>query len=293
METFEIRYFLVAAELENITAAATKLSVSTPAVSRAISRLEDELGVHLFTRVGRNIKLSAEGKILQRDASRAITLLEGVHSQLRLSSTSIPIFLCGTEFGISAFLPEVVRRLKRERLNFELEVKIMTDTKLVERAVFDGEAHLGIVSGTTVSNQLAKISLGDLESRTLVGPGHSLYKFAESKQVLDIKEVLKYEFVSFPRSIAGRSLAYTTSGDGWRDDKFPRKITLKTESIEVAMTAIASGHFLGYLPKGLISSTSVLALQVSGCPYSSKSESFLLAKNPHEVSWMNKIFKSK
>ena len=57
METFEIRYFLAAAATENLQTAAQALSLSPPAISRAISRLETELGVKLFNRVGRNIEL--------------------------------------------------------------------------------------------------------------------------------------------------------------------------------------------------------------------------------------------
>src|SRR3954469_16320142 len=138
MELYEIRYFLAAAAAENLQIAAKSLSVSPPAISRAVSRIEDELGVKLFRRVGRNIVLTAEGRMLQTEVSRVVSLLDDITFRLRPSKKAIPIFLCGTEFGISACLPEILGRLKSIDLQFVLNVKVLPDTEAVERAVLDG-----------------------------------------------------------------------------------------------------------------------------------------------------------
>lgn len=62
-----MKYFQVVAQHEHIGRAAKQLNVSQPAVSLMISRLEEELGVKLFNRVGRNIMLNEYGKaFLQR-----------------------------------------------------------------------------------------------------------------------------------------------------------------------------------------------------------------------------------
>ncbi len=62
MELQQLRYFRAAAETQHVTKAAEKLFVSQSAVSRAITQLEEELGVALFHRQGRSILLSAPGK---------------------------------------------------------------------------------------------------------------------------------------------------------------------------------------------------------------------------------------
>ena len=62
MELQQLRYFRVAAETQHVTKAAEGLFVSQSAVSRAITQLEEELGVALFHRQGRSILLSASGK---------------------------------------------------------------------------------------------------------------------------------------------------------------------------------------------------------------------------------------
>lgn len=61
-----LQYFYVVTESENMTKAASKLYITQPALSNAISKLENELGVKLFDRVGNNkIKLNDLGRILK------------------------------------------------------------------------------------------------------------------------------------------------------------------------------------------------------------------------------------
>ena len=70
MDLNRLRYFLAVAESEHVTRAAQQLSIAQPALTRALHRLEDELGVKLFVREGRNIRLTPEG-IRLRDRCRA------------------------------------------------------------------------------------------------------------------------------------------------------------------------------------------------------------------------------
>lgn len=72
MELRHLRYFVAVAEAENVLRAATqKLHVSQPAVSRQIRDLEDELGVQLFERTGKAVKLTDAGFLFLKEA-RAI-----------------------------------------------------------------------------------------------------------------------------------------------------------------------------------------------------------------------------
>src|SRR6201993_4130628 len=70
MELYQLRYFQAVAESGTLAKAAEELAVSQSAVSRAISLLEKELGVDLFTRRGRANELNRFGKAFL-DASRA------------------------------------------------------------------------------------------------------------------------------------------------------------------------------------------------------------------------------
>lgn len=71
MDLRHIRYFLAVAEAGTVTRAAELLHVSQPAISRQIRDLEKEIGVVLFERVGRNVRLTGAGEDLLAD-SRAI-----------------------------------------------------------------------------------------------------------------------------------------------------------------------------------------------------------------------------
>ena len=67
-----LRYFSVLAQVEHYTVAAARLGISQPSLSSAIHNLENELGgVKLFEKVGRNIRLTAEGRFYQEKVDAA------------------------------------------------------------------------------------------------------------------------------------------------------------------------------------------------------------------------------
>lgn len=65
METNQIRYFLEVADLEHVTLASKRLNIAQPALSQSMHRLESELGVPLFRKCGRNLRLTEEGTYLR------------------------------------------------------------------------------------------------------------------------------------------------------------------------------------------------------------------------------------
>ena len=76
MELRHLRYFVAAAEAENVSRAALKLHLSQPALSRQIRDLEQELGVALFERSAKSVRLSAAGRTFLVEARAVLERAE-------------------------------------------------------------------------------------------------------------------------------------------------------------------------------------------------------------------------
>ena len=120
-----LRYFSVLAQVEHYTLAAARLGISQPSLSSAIHHLEDELGgIRLFEKVGRNIRLTEEGRYYQEKVTAALQELETASMTLRESKISAPVLIrlgviSGTVAGTVA--REIADYLEQnERIRFRL-----------------------------------------------------------------------------------------------------------------------------------------------------------------------------
>lgn len=120
-----LRYFSVLAQLEHYTLAAARLGISQPSLSSAIHHLETELGnVRLFEKVGRNIRLTEEGRYYQEKVDAALKELNIASMTLRESKVSAPVLIrlgvvSGTVNGTVS--REIAAYLKQnERIRFRL-----------------------------------------------------------------------------------------------------------------------------------------------------------------------------
>ena len=120
-----LRYFSVLAQVEHYTLAAARLGISQPSLSSAIHHLEDELGgVQLFEKVGRNIRLTEEGRYFQEKVDAALQELNMASMTLREGKISAPVLIrlgvvSGTVSGTVS--REIAQYLKQnERIRFRL-----------------------------------------------------------------------------------------------------------------------------------------------------------------------------
>ena len=79
----QYKIFYEVAKAGNISRAAKELYISQPAISKAIGKLEDSLGLSLFTRSSRGVQLTAEGEILYQHTQDAFEALERGEQELR------------------------------------------------------------------------------------------------------------------------------------------------------------------------------------------------------------------
>src|ERR1700733_1932147 len=181
MELRHLRYFIRAAELLHFTRAAESLYVSQPALSAQIKQLEDELGVQLFARVGRNVRLTEAGELFVDYARKAVQSIEKGEEELsalegllrgNLRVVSIP------EYG-SIMLPALIVQFQDRYPN--VYFKLSADTsENIERSVAAGQFDLGMTLLPVARNDLDSLEVFADEIVLAVSSCHHL---AEQREV--------------------------------------------------------------------------------------------------------------
>ena len=120
-----LRYFSVLAQVEHYTLAAARLGISQPSLSSAIHHLETELGgIKLFEKVGRNIRLTEEGRFFQEKVDAALQELNSASMTLRDSKVSAPVVIrMGVVSGMlkGAVAQQIATYIRQnERIRFRL-----------------------------------------------------------------------------------------------------------------------------------------------------------------------------
>jgi len=82
MELAKLRYFYTVAKLGHVTRAAEEIHIAQPALTKAIKQLEEELGVPLFYKKGRNIYLTAYGEYLKNKAETVFLHVDSIADEL-------------------------------------------------------------------------------------------------------------------------------------------------------------------------------------------------------------------
>jgi DNA-binding transcriptional LysR family regulator len=91
MELRQLQLFLAAAEEGSITAAAKRMHLTQPALSRQIKALEEELGVELFTRGAHSVTLTPAGGVLLEEGGKLLDRAERVVKLVRASAEGEPL----------------------------------------------------------------------------------------------------------------------------------------------------------------------------------------------------------
>ncbi|MBF0171748.1 MAG: LysR family transcriptional regulator [Nitrospinae bacterium] len=144
----QLDLFLVAAKLKNFSRAAEQMSISQPAFSAQIIKLEKILGAPLFERIGRRIELTDAGAVFAGYAQKTLgTLREGKQAIDDMSRKVIGALRIGASTTVANYiLPEYLGRYKS--LYPAGKVEMMVDnTNMIEQALLRNEIDMGIVEG--------------------------------------------------------------------------------------------------------------------------------------------------
>lgn len=175
MDIRQLRYFSEAAALQNISKAAEKLHVAQPALTRRIHDLEEELGVELFSRVGRRVVLTRAGERLLQHAGSILEQVERArHSVIAEGTVPTGRVAIGAPPGLASLLfTPLAQHLVTEYPRLRLFLAEGLTASLLEQ-VERGELDLAIVSDWPEDSRYARRKLYT-EPLFLIGAaGHPL-----------------------------------------------------------------------------------------------------------------------
>lgn len=135
MNLQQLEYFKIIAETKNFTKASNILSITQPALSKAISKLEEELDVTLFEREGRNIKITKFGETFLKYADSALSEIERGKKKLvdmKRSENGI-ISISSTQCIGSTFIPFAISNF----FNNDLKVRFSLNNEPTEEILKD------------------------------------------------------------------------------------------------------------------------------------------------------------
>lgn len=178
MELTPLRYLVAIAEAGHMTRAAEALGVSQPALSAAVRKIEDELGVPVFDRTGRGVELTEAGRVFVGHAQGALRDVEAGRRAVRalagLETGTIRVGGGATAMGY--LLPPAVRAVRREHPGLRFYVR-EAGSEAIAGAILTGELDLGIVTVPVThpgSGDLMSVrTIGD-ELRLITPAGHAL-----------------------------------------------------------------------------------------------------------------------
>lgn len=166
MDLSRLRIFVAIAETGSATAAAERVHLSQPAVSRNLRLLEENLGVDLFDREGRGLVLNASGRALLPRAKRILADLdEAKQSTKNAAERDFFDLRLGTVDSIATYLfPHIVKPFQSEFP--ELEIKFYTKrtaSLLDDLRRDDLDAAIVAYSGRPPLDRASKIGPYDLQ----------------------------------------------------------------------------------------------------------------------------------
>ena len=165
MELRHLRYFTAVVECKGYREASRRLHIAQPSISEAVSDLEDELGLKLFSRTHRNARVTPEGEIFYADAMRILQLAETAILTARRAAQGkvgrLSIGFIGS--ATLSFLPDLIRRYKLEYPNVKLALHDLYPVEL-DQACDRGEIDIAITRALSLErskNRQSRVLLRD------------------------------------------------------------------------------------------------------------------------------------
>ncbi|MFF7813757.1 LysR family transcriptional regulator [Streptomyces sp. NPDC007945] len=185
-----LRYFVAVAEDGSLTGAAARLFVSQPALTKRIRRLEEDLGVRLFTRSRSGMALTEAGREF---AARVPTLLDAWDGTVRATGRAARVLRLGfLDAGAVGAVPEAVAEFRRGRPQWRVELR-QCDWSDPSAGLARGEVDAAVVRLPFPGQERWEVRELFAEERGVLLPAS--HRLAKARTV-DFQELLDEPFVA-------------------------------------------------------------------------------------------------
>ena len=233
-------YFSVLAQTEHYTTAAARLGISQPALSSAIHNLENALGgVKLFEKVGRNIRLTDEGRFYQENVDEAIQQLHRASMTLRDSRTQAPVVIrMGVVSGtLDGFLAREIVKYTRDNKRIRFHLTESSSENLMD-LVRQEKLDMAIIDSTDRDRSLHFRKLYERDYFVALPVAHPL----ADRAGIDPREVVREPQVVFNYNV-GKSFKEWTTGAPTDE-----AVICTVDTSRAALDLVAAGIGITFIP---------------------------------------------
>ena len=236
----QVEAFLTVAERRSVSDAATVLFVTQPALTTRIKKLEQELGVALFTRTPRGMRLTAEGRAFRSHAQRAVrSLAEGTELLRELREGRVGELQLGAAPAISTYvLPLLLRRFQTAFPNVHLIVRTGHSEEILE-LVLREQVHLGLVRDLP-HPAIASTPLYEDEIVLVIHPAH---RFAERPSI-EVADLAAERLILFDRT----SSYFVLTSAFFREAGVVPRGVMELDNVDATKKMVEHGLGIAFLP---------------------------------------------
>lgn len=246
MDLHYLKLFNTLAKELNFSKAANALFISQPAVSMQIKKLESELNLKLFDKIGKSIFLNDNGKILYDYTKKIFSLVEEAEAKL---SNINGEFKGSINIGASNtpgtyILPKVLGKFKEKypAVNTTLHV---ANTYRIEKMIFENKIDFAINGGDIPYKSQLYVERMAEDKLLLVASPESKYVRTSGSIIQDLSDA---KFIMHEKN----SQLYKLSEEIVGKLGLPLNITMCLGSIDAIKQAVASGLGISIIPKSAI-----------------------------------------
>lgn len=242
MNLNHLQYFRVLAKLEHYTQAAQQLSITQPSLSHAISSLEKDLGVALFEKQGRNIRLTKHGHFFLTYVENALDEIERGEKKLRELTNQIEgsISLGFIPPLASHFIPSLVQSfLERENSNAQFSFG-QGSTKQLIQGLKDNQYDLILCSHVESEPTIEFIPILQQDLVLVVSSKHPL----STKESVNLSELISYPFISFKKE----NELYYPINDLFKQENLIPEIVCEVEDTTAVLGFVSVNYGFSILP---------------------------------------------